>query len=162
MLHSILSSRRWKFTGLHTACSLNLRYNGKVQSRSMSVLFTELGIGGSKWPPLLGKCLYQQSARTPVDCQWTPRGGGTRQSVNIIEFPLNGLAVAAAAYLVAAAFVKENVKVADDCLQWNMRGVLECDSTINPWICLTTLQLWQTVKRGKRQNTPKILISKIS
>lgn len=37
--------------------------------------------------------------------------------MNIIEFPLNGSAVAAAAYLVAAAFVKENVKVADNCLQ---------------------------------------------
>lgn len=36
--------------------------------------------------------------------------------MNIIEFPLNGPAVAAA-YLVAAAFVKENVKVADNCLQ---------------------------------------------
>ncbi len=83
----------------------------------MLVLLTEPSIGCSKWPALLGKCLYQQSARTPVDCMRTPRGGGTRQSVNIIEFPLNGFAVAVASYLVAAASVKENVKVADNCLQ---------------------------------------------
>lgn len=37
--------------------------------------------------------------------------------MNIIEFPLNGLVVAAAAYLGAAAFVKENVKVADNRLE---------------------------------------------
>lgn len=37
--------------------------------------------------------------------------------MNIIEFSLNGLVVAAAAYLGAAAFVKENVKVADDRLE---------------------------------------------
>lgn len=49
----------------------------EVQSKSMSVLLTELGIGCSDWLALLGKCLYQQSTRTPVDCQRTPQGGGT-------------------------------------------------------------------------------------
>lgn len=67
--------------------------------------------------PLLGKCLYQQLGKTSVDCWQTQQGGGRRESVNIIEFLLNGLAVAAAAYLGAAAFVKENVKVADKRLE---------------------------------------------
>lgn len=45
--------------------------------------------------------------------------------MDIIDFLLNGFPVAGAAYLVAAAFVKENVKVADDCLQGRMRRELE-------------------------------------
>lgn len=93
---------------------LEFQVKEEVQSEGVSVLLTQLGIACSNWPALLGKCLYQQSARTPVDCQRMPQGGGTRYSVNIIEFPLNG---SVAAYLVAAAFVEENVKVAHNCLQ---------------------------------------------
>lgn len=42
--------------------------------------------------------------------------------MNIIEFLLNGLAVATAAYLGAAAFVKEYVKVADNRLEMKYEG----------------------------------------
>lgn len=57
---------------------LEFQVKEEVQSEGVSVLLTQLGIARSNWPALLGKCLYQQSARTPVDCQRMPQGGGTR------------------------------------------------------------------------------------
>lgn len=98
----------------------------EASARSFSVAdASAYFIACSSWPLEEGKCLFQhlgmRGCRLHCDCLGPERRQAWPQSLAVKQH-------STIAYLVSAALVEENVKIAHDGLKWNMRARWEHDT----------------------------------